>query len=322
MGFIPPQSYGQPLQPCGNDQSAGQFRIAFGPNASELNLIIAPGSVQLTVRRDTPQEQARFDLSTIRRPAPGRDTGDGLVLDPGRATSATALEAPAGPVAPGTAVTLTARVEGADGATPAGTVLSRNGPDPRGEAALAGGVATLSAARPVGTHRIAATCQGGTTHTPASSAPVPHRVIRPAAGRNEFAGGGAVFSVTAAGAPAGRTDPVRGVRRRHAPGEVNGMPTQTAILWPTGAEHLQVRESFAPTTQVFTGFGRQLWSFFVRSRDRPRLRRVERRITMPANGTGIRQAPDVRLRLRVANRGGGRGGAATLAGVRARMAGG
>jgi hypothetical protein len=100
------------------------------------------------------------------------------------------------------------------------------------------------------------------------------------------------------------------------------MPTRTAILWPTGAAHLQVRESFAPTTRAFRGVGRQLWSFFVRSRDRPRLRRVERRITAPADGTDILQAQEVMLRLRVAIRGGGRGGAATLAGVRARMAGG
>lgn len=133
--------------------------------------------------------------------------------------------------------------------------------------------------------------------------------------RTEFIGGGVVFNLSAACTPAGWGAGPHPVRLRYGPGEVNGMPSQVAILWPSGSEHLQVWQPLGPTTANFEGLGRQMWSFFVLQSNRPRVTPVQRVLLRPSGVTDAANATEVMMRLRVANFGGVTGCGATVAGV-------
>jgi hypothetical protein len=80
-----------------------------------------------------------------------------------------------------------------------------------------------------------------------------------------------------------------------------------------------VWEPFAATTSVFNGLGRVMSTFFVLSPERPRVRPVQRRITLPEGATDITAAQEVMMRLRVENWGGVAGCSATVAGTLRRM---
>jgi hypothetical protein len=204
--------------------------------------------------------------------------------------------------------------------TPTGTVsFRRNGVEFATGTLNNAGQATGAGSFPEGTHTITAHYLGATGYAASASAGLTVTVTSPTVDRVEFAGGGSVFAFTDACAAAGWPAQAQAVQLRYGPGEVNGMPTQTAILWPTGAEHIQVWEPFAPTTQVFGGLGRQMWTFFVVPPDRPRVRPVQRRILRPAGETNIARADEIMLRLRVENWSGVRGCSATVAGVLRRI---
>lgn len=136
----------------------------------------------------------------------------------------------------------------------------------------------------------------------------------------EFVGGGAVFALNPTCVLNGWPEAGQGVNLRYGPGETNGMPSQVAILWPEGSEHLQVWQPLAPSAASFNALGRQMWSFFVLQPGNPLVNPVQRRITRPEGATDIALASEIMLRLRVANFGGIPGCGATVAGVLRRAA--
>lgn len=216
-------------------------------------------------------------------------------------------------------LSFTATVAAASG-VPTGTVIFRRDGVQFASAALNGaGQAIASGTFAAGTYTLTAEYQGVAAYAASTSAGRALSVTAPPGPPVDFRGGGAVFGWTAACAAGGWPDMVQAVELRYGPGEVNGFPTQTAILFRTGSEHLQVWEPFVPTTSVFNGLSRQMWSFFVLAPDRPRVRPVQRRITLPEGGTDIAAAQEVMLRLRVENWGGIVGCGATVAGTLHRM---
>lgn len=215
-------------------------------------------------------------------------------------------------------LTFTATVA-ATGAIPTGTVSFRRDGVQFATGTLNGaGQATGSALFAAGSYTITAHYLGATGFSTSASAGRALTVTNPQAWI-EFRGGGSLFAFTSACTAAGWTQAVYPIELRYGPGEVNGYPTQTAILFRTDSHHLQVWEPFVATTSVFNGLGRVMSTFFVLSPDRPRVRPVQRRITVPDGGTDIAAAQEVMMRLRVENWGGVAGCSATVAGTVRRM---
>jgi subtilisin family serine protease len=215
-------------------------------------------------------------------------------------------------------LTFTATVA-ATGATPTGTVsFRRDGVQFATGTLNASGQATGAAIFAQGSYTITAHYLGAAGFTASASA---GRALTVTAPQNpiEFRGGGSLFAFTSACTAAGWTQAIYPIELRYGPGEVNGYPTQTAILFRTDSHHLQVWEPFAATTSVFNGLGRVMSTFFVLSPERPRVRPVQRRITLPEGATDITAAQEVMMRLRVENWGGVAGCSATVAGTLRRM---
>lgn len=230
-------------------------------------------------------------------------------------TTATTLSAPAN----GTTaqrLEFTATVTATPSGTPTGNVsFRRNGAQFASVPLNAQGRATVGAYLPVGTHQITAHYLGVTGFPPSASIASAVSVTMPQVSYLEFVGGGSVFAFTPTCAQNGWAEPLHAVQLRYAPGEVNGMPSQAAILWPTGSEHLQVWAPFAASAENFNGVGRQMWTYFVVQPTQPRVRPVTRRITQPPSGTDIAVATEVMVRLRVENFAGIAGCSATVAGI-------
>lgn len=121
----------------------------------------------------------------------------------------------------------------------------------------------------------------------------------------DFRGGGALFAFTPTcaqqGWPVGST---MSARIRHAPQELYGNPSQVTIAVSGGTQHLAVWQPFVPSTQVFNGLARQVWTNFLLHPNNPRVRIVQRRITAlvnPALPESVANAREMFLRLRVEN---------------------
>lgn len=121
----------------------------------------------------------------------------------------------------------------------------------------------------------------------------------------DFRGGGALFGFTQTcaqqGWPVGST---LSARIRHAPQELYGNPSQVTIALAGGTQHLAVWQPFVPSTQVFDGLARQVWTNFLLNPTNPRVRIVQRRITArvnPALPESVGNAQEMFLRLRIEN---------------------
>lgn len=130
-------------------------------------------------------------------------------------------------------------------------------------------------------------------------------VLTAGAAQADFRGGGALlaFSETCRdqGWPVGSAV---SVRVRHAPSELYGNPSQVTIAVSTGVQHYAIWQDFVPSTQVYNGLGRQIWTNFLLHPNRPTVRIVQRRITRRVNAflpESVDNAQEMFLRLRITN---------------------
>jgi hypothetical protein len=201
----------------------------------------------------------------------------------------------------GQSASYTATVTAASG-TPSGTVSFRRGGVQFATGTLNGsGVATASASDfPIGTHQITAVYLATAGFATSTSSAVTTVISAVPTGPVEFRGGGAVFGFTSQCAPAfeGVSQPVR---IRYAPSELNRVPSEVSLTWPTGSEHLALAGPLVPSALFGGGAGRQMWTRFLFYPTRPLIRVVQRQITLPPAGSNLALAEEVLLRLRVQN---------------------
>ena len=217
-------------------------------------------------------------------------------------------------IAQGDRIQFNADVRGSDNSRPTGRVhFFRDGVMFADVSLLDGRASAATSTLPPGRHVITAVFQGATRYNPSTSNT--RIVIVDAPGPLEFLGGGTVFDFTAACAAGGWPNTPQPARLRYGPGEVNGMPSQVGILFPSGAEHLQTWQPLAQSTLNYDALGRQMWTLFVLQQPFPRMTPVQRRITVPEGAMAITDAVEVMMRLRVSGFGGIPGCGATVAGV-------